>query len=101
MVDGRPYVSPTFTTQLAHRFVGAGSAQDLTPAGRLSGREFEVFRLLGSGLETRRIARDLHLGIKTVQAHCASIKDKLGLANATELIREAVRWVEREKAPRT
>ena len=99
IADGRPYVSAAFSTQLAQRIVGARVAQDFTPAGRLSDRELEIFHLIGSGLETRRIAQDLHLSIKTVQAHCASIKDKLGLANATELIREAVRWVESRKDP--
>jgi DNA-binding CsgD family transcriptional regulator len=29
-----------------------------------------------------------------VQAYCARIKDKLNLANATELLREAIRWSE-------
>ena len=100
VVEGRPYVSSAFSTQLAHRFIGARKAQDLTPAGRLSDRELEIFGLIVNGIETRKIADDLHLSIKTVQAHCASIKYKLGLANATELIREAVRWVENEKMPR-
>ena len=38
------------------------------------------------------MANTLHISIKTVQAYCARIKDKLKLANATELLREAVRW---------
>jgi DNA-binding CsgD family transcriptional regulator len=32
--------------------------------------------------------------MKTVQAYCARIKQKLGLSSATELLREAVRWHE-------
>jgi DNA-binding CsgD family transcriptional regulator len=40
------------------------------------------------------VATSLHISIKTVQAYCARIKDKLNLANATELLREAVRWSE-------
>ena len=34
------------------------------------------------------------VSIKTVQAHCANIKEKLKLSNAAELLREAVRWQE-------
>jgi hypothetical protein len=30
--------------------------------------------------------------MKTVQAFCARIKEKLTLTSATELLREAVRW---------
>jgi DNA-binding CsgD family transcriptional regulator len=32
--------------------------------------------------------------VKTIQAYCARIKEKLNLASATELLREAVRWYE-------
>ncbi len=45
-------------------------------------------------MDTRSVATNLHISIKTVQAYCARIKDKLDLANATELLREAVRWSE-------
>jgi DNA-binding CsgD family transcriptional regulator len=34
------------------------------------------------------------VSMKTVQAHCAHIKEKLKLTNAAELLREAVRWQE-------
>ncbi|MDE3099698.1 MAG: hypothetical protein KGJ88_09515 [Verrucomicrobiota bacterium] len=37
-------------------------------------------------------AEDFHVSVKTVQEYCARIKEKLRLANATELLREAVRW---------
>jgi DNA-binding CsgD family transcriptional regulator len=58
----------------------------------LSDREFEVFEKLGQGVGTRQIADDLCVSIKTVQAYCARIKDKLDLGSATELLREAIRW---------
>ncbi len=58
----------------------------------LSDRELEVFQLLGRGYSTRQIAEELHVSIKTIQAFCARIKEKLGLATATELMREATRW---------
>jgi DNA-binding CsgD family transcriptional regulator len=54
----------------------------------------EVFRRLGEGQASRLIAEELHLSIKTVQAYCARIKGKLGLANAAELAREAIRWID-------
>jgi DNA-binding CsgD family transcriptional regulator len=34
--------------------------------------------------------------MKTVQAFCARIKEKLKLGNATELLREALRWHEEQ-----
>jgi DNA-binding NarL/FixJ family response regulator len=100
ILRGQPYVSSALAAQLAKKYVGARAAPDLSMVGRLSDRELEIFQLIGRGHETKRIAQDLHLSIKTVQAHCAGIKEKLGIANATELIREAVRWVENERGSR-
>ena len=50
--------------------------------------------MLGEGMETRQIGESLHISMKTVQVYCARIKEKLGLGNATELLREAIRWHE-------
>lgn len=94
VLRGEPYVSGALAAGLARKFVGAGAAKDVSVVGLLSDRELEVFQLLGRGLTNRRIAAELHLSIKTVQAHCASIKDKLGLQDVNELVREAVRWLE-------
>ena len=96
VLRGEVYVSGSLASKLAQKYVGVRKATDFSVAGRLSDRELEIFRLVGLGHETRRIAQDLHLSMKTVQAHCGSIKEKLCLENATELIREAVRWVEQQ-----
>jgi DNA-binding NarL/FixJ family response regulator len=63
----------------------------------LSDREFEVFQLIGQGLGTREIAGRLNLSIKTVEAHRAHLKEKLGIRDAPGLVREAVRWTEAQK----
>jgi DNA-binding NarL/FixJ family response regulator len=83
---------------VARSFADKFGDDRLPPVGptvdRLSDRELEVFELLGSGSDTRAIAESLGLSIKTVQAYCARIKEKLELSNATELLREALRWFE-------
>ena len=94
---GRIYASPELLGQLAERMVGRGPDRTAGTVETLSDRELDVFRRLGQGQGTRRIAEDLRLSMKTVQAYCARIKDKLGLANVSELMREAVRWIENER----
>jgi DNA-binding NarL/FixJ family response regulator len=96
VLQGRLYVSEILAVQMAERFVSGGGAGGETAVSQLSDREMEVFRLLGSGRGTRQIAETLSLSPKTVQVYCGRIKEKLHLANITELIREAVRWVESE-----
>ena len=91
VLAGQVFVSEKISALMAERFVDGHTAA-ASPVAQLSDRELEVFQLLGRGLSTRQIADHLHVGFKTVQAYCARIKDKLQLANATELLRAAMQW---------
>lgn len=62
---------------------------------KLSDRELHIFQLLGSNYSTRRIAEELNLSIKTVEAHRENIKHKLGVECASQLIDRAKAWVEK------
>lgn len=72
----------------------ANGARSGSPVERLSDRELEVFRLFGEGHGSREIAGKLGISVRTIDAHRAHIKEKLGLRDATELMHQAVRWVE-------
>lgn len=96
VLAGRVYASPELMARLAERMVGRAAPPQQGAMAILSDREIEVFQRLGLGHPTRKIATDLKVSIKTVQAYCARIKDKLGIRTGTELVREAVRWVETE-----
>ena len=98
VLAGQLYVSDKIAALMAEKFVGGRPAATASPIEQLSNRELEVFQLLGLGHNTRQIADHLHVGFKTVQAYCARIKQKLKLANATELLREAIRWQESQQA---
>ena len=98
VLAGQLYVSDKIAALMAEKFVGGRPAATASPIEQLSNRELEVFQLLGLGHSTRQIAEHLHVGFKTVQAYCARIKEKLKLANATELLREAIRWNESQQA---
>lgn len=65
------------------------------PGRLLSDRQLEVFEMVGRGFDSHEIAEKLNLSAKTVDAHKANIRQKLGLASARELLMEAVRWVEK------
>jgi len=51
-------------------------------------------RLIGQGESTREIAQKLNLNIKTVEVHRLTIKNKLKLTTANELIHFAVHWMQ-------
>lgn len=92
VLEGKLYVSDRVNEMMAEKFVEGRTSATGSPVEQLSDRELEVFQLLGKGHSTRRISEELNVSFKTVQAYCARIKDKLNLANATELLREAIRW---------
>lgn len=94
VLAGKLHISEQMRSLFVERFVDGAPPLSLAPTEVLSDREFEVFQLLGQGFETRRIADRLGLNIKTVQAFCGRIKEKLQLGSASELLREAVRWNE-------
>jgi DNA-binding NarL/FixJ family response regulator len=92
VLAGKLYVSDRMNEMMAEKFVERKPHATGSPIEGLSDRELEVFQLTGRGMSTRQIADELHVSFKTVQAFHARIKDKLNLANATELLREAIRW---------
>ena len=90
---------------VVRRLVGRNHNNNKSPPGQfspahwLSDRELEVFRALGEGRSTRQIAAKLRLTLSTVESHRASIKNKLKLANASELVSAAARYLSEEARP--
>lgn len=60
-------------------------------AADLSPREEEVFRLLGTGLPNREVARELGISVKTVESHLEGLKAKLGCRTTAELRARALK----------
>ena len=91
VLDGKLYVSERAAELLAAEKIRERTASH-SAIELLSDRELEVFDKLGQGIGTRQIAGDFNVSVKTIQEYCQRIKEKLHLANATSLLREAVRW---------
>lgn len=98
VLAGQAYVSPRVSAKILDDMSGRKPRGSSSPIEKLSDREFEIFQLVGNGKSTRDIAQQLGLSPKTVDVHRANIKEKLGLKDATALVRHAVRWVETQGA---
>lgn len=94
VLGGQAYVSPKVSAKILDDMSGRKPRGSSSPIEKLSDREFEIFQLVGHGKSTRDIAQQLSLSPKTVDVHRANIREKLGLKDATALVRHAVRWVE-------
>jgi two-component system, NarL family, invasion response regulator UvrY len=88
VASGRRYLDPVLAQKLAlAEFDGAAKS----PVERLSEREFEVFVRLAGGATVQRIASDLNLSASTIGTHLYNIKQKLSVANQSELTLIAIR----------
>ncbi len=63
----------------------------LTVYDGISEREREVLQLLTEGKGNKEIADLMNLSIRTVEAHRASVMEKLGVNNLAELIKAAIK----------
>ncbi len=90
---GKIHVSEEMTERLLQQRLASKLEVGTSVAEKLSDRELEVFELLGRGRTTREISEDLNISIKTVERHCENIKERLQLANRTQLLQHAVHWL--------
>jgi DNA-binding NarL/FixJ family response regulator len=91
VLSGKVYVSDKMSATLLQRMVGGKKQVGGLPMDRLTDRELEIFRLIGSGLSVKEIADKLCLSVKTVEAHREHIKEKLSMKSSAELLRFAIR----------
>ena len=84
---GKTYISPAIAQKIVLQSI-SGSPD---PLERLSSREFEVFRLLAEGVGIEDIANNLQISQKTAANYQTILKQKLGVSNAVELVRLALR----------
>ncbi len=85
--NGRFMVAPTATENLD----ASSAATARAKLARLSARELEIFTHLAEGHSAAEIAETLSRSSKTINNHRTRILQKLGLKNAAELVRLALR----------
>ena len=81
---GGKYVSESMAERLAG-MVDGGMTR--APHERLSDREFEVLRALGSGMLVKDVAAQLRISAKTVSTYRARLLEKMGLESKADLVR--------------
>jgi len=97
ILAGEAYLSERMQSVLLQKVRGRSSGQPVSVLSNLTDREYEIFRLIGLGLGASEIAGKLNRSVKTIEAHRANLKQKLGLRNAHELNRFAANWADRER----
>ena len=94
VLGGEIYLSEKVAATTVGRFFRRPSPKPDSPLAQLSDRELEVFQLIGRGRSTKQIAAALRVDVKTIETYRGRIKVKLNLANATELVTQAKRYLQ-------
>jgi DNA-binding NarL/FixJ family response regulator len=95
VLGGGVFTSHSVTNQFLRAISGSkGPRKPGFPLECLSDREMEVFELIGQAKGNHEIACQLGISPRTLDAHRAHIREKLGLEDGKALTRHAIRWVE-------
>ena len=95
ILEGGLYLSRRISDRFVETAIQSRTDRPPPPINRLSDREFEVLEMIGHGLGTTEIARQLRLSVKTIETYQGKLKEKLDLSDAAKLFQYALRWVER------
>ena len=87
ILEGRKYVSETLAEHIAS---GLGRTVGRLPHQDLSDREFQILRMLASGLTVTEIGRALNLSAKTVSTYRTRLLSKMGFHSNADITRYAV-----------
>ena len=88
VLAGGRYVSPALAEKLA---LDLSQDAERPVHEVLSGREFEVLRMIASGRTVSQIAEELHLSVPTVSTYRARILEKMNMTTTAELMHYALR----------
>ncbi|HLV86686.1 MAG TPA: response regulator transcription factor [Candidatus Sulfotelmatobacter sp.] len=97
ILHGEIYVSERVAGKLLRQYVKGSPQESSSSFAELTDRELEVFRLIGEGHSTKKIADELHLSVKTVESYQSHLKEKLSLRTGRELVQHAIEWSLQEK----
>lgn len=100
ILAGKIYISENMNDRLLNTFLSKGGesgkkTQDDDPASILTGRELEIFRLIGKGYTRKDISEFLNLNVNTIGTYRERIKEKMNLTSSNELLSQAIKWVQK------
>jgi DNA-binding NarL/FixJ family response regulator len=85
---------PYFTGKISEELIEALTRPETTNRQQrplLSPRERQIIQLLAEGNSNKEAATALHISVKTVETHRASLMKKLGVSSVVDLVHYAIR----------
>jgi DNA-binding NarL/FixJ family response regulator len=91
VLAGKVYLSPAAAGVVVDDYLRRNASGEASAFSALTAREREVLQLMAEGRNTKQIAMDLHVSIKTVETHRRQVMEKLDLYSVAELTKYAIR----------
>ena len=91
---GYKYMTPKVMTKIVNSIGSGGAKESVSPVlaiDSLTGREFEVLKLISEGKRGREICSILGISESTLKSHKGHIMQKLNISSASELMLYAIR----------
>jgi DNA-binding NarL/FixJ family response regulator len=88
--DGRTYLSPSISRTAIDSYLER-MGDVVSPLEQLTSRQREILQLIGEGKNTKEIAFNLEISIKTVESHRLQLMERLHIHDVPGLVRFAIR----------
>ena len=90
VIQGKVYLSPSISRTVIDDYLQRVSGA-VSPLEQLTSRQREILQLIAEGKNTKEIAGDLEISIKTVESHRLQLMDRLNIHDIPGLVRYAIR----------
>ena len=88
--EDKTYLSPSISRTVINSYLERVGGQ-LSPLEQLTLRQREILQLLAEGRNTKEVASDLNISVKTVESHRLQLMERLNIHDVPGLVRYAVR----------
>jgi DNA-binding NarL/FixJ family response regulator len=88
--EGKSYLSPSISRTAIDSYLER-MGDVVSPLEQLTSRQREILQLIGEGKNTKQIAFNLEISIKTVEAHRLQLMERLSIHDVAGLVRFAIR----------
>jgi DNA-binding NarL/FixJ family response regulator len=95
VLSGRIWISKKIIPNVIDSCLGKESDQQGVES-ILSKRELQIFEMIGKGISTDQIGKELYISRRTVESHRDHIKNKLNIPDVLKLHQLAFRWTHNE-----
>ena len=88
--EGKTYLSPSISRTVIDNYLER-MGDVVSPLEQLTSRQREILQLIGEGKNTKEIASNLEISVKTVESHRLQLMERLRIHDVPGLVRFAIR----------